>query len=145
MKYNMPSGNPGRDCYPTFNFVSIKDFLSDISFEYFEQLFSTQKKVFFFFFFLFSLWSWQRVFSYSGVFREKTQFRLNFYFLVGGRFNHILKLFYPLFNVLWNSWIQLSLRNEPVECISLNECISDSWHCFLYLTIYAKPDIEIDR
>jgi hypothetical protein len=32
--------------------------------------------------------------------------------------------------LLWNSWIQLSLRNESFEQISLNECISGAGHGF---------------
>jgi hypothetical protein len=41
--------------------------------------------------------------------------------------------------VLSNSLIQLSLQNESVEPISLNECISNAGHGFLCLT-KVKPD-----
>jgi hypothetical protein len=40
-------------------------------------------------------------------------------------------------NMLWNSWIHLSLRNESVERIYLNECISDA-----FIPDNVKPDID---
>jgi hypothetical protein len=46
---------------------------------------------------------------------------------------------FPITELLWNSWIKLSLWNEPVKRISLNECILIMGHCFY--TNRMKSDI----